>query len=213
MFLVKPVTSFLRIFIRSSRYDIFLINSLVLLGIYIYFVKVFYFLTFCNGIALASLAEYLYHRYVLHFATEGTLYFYIHGHHHLKPHNNSIHLPILYLNINHGLTIVLASFYYTQAHIFSAMIGAIVLYMISEHIHKEIHKPHWLIGDHHTFRMFHMYHHMRNKKYCYGFTVPTWDILFGTFPSDILCYNPLALIPVPYFSFYFGLHDIKEDDI
>jgi hypothetical protein len=93
------------------------------------------------------------------------------------------------------------------------MIGGTLSYMMFEHIHKEIHQPYWFPGDHHTFRMFHMYHHLRNKRYAYSFTVPLWDILFGTFPHDILCCNPIAYIPIPFLSFYFGMHDARQDVI
>jgi len=213
MMLVKPALSCLRLFIRSSRYDICIINSLVLLSLYVYFVETFYFYSFCNGVALATLAEYLYHRFVLHYSTDGTLYYYLHGHHHLKPHSSSIHLPILYVDMNHAITIYIGSHYFTMPHVFSAMIAGILTYMTFEFIHKEVHQPNLLTRENEPIRMFHMYHHTRNKNLAYGFTVPTWDILFGTFPDDILCYNPLALLPIPFLSFYYGVHDTRDDVI
>jgi hypothetical protein len=49
-----------------------------------------------------------------------------------------------------------------------------------------------------------MYHHTVNKNKGYAFTTPTWDILYGTFPTEVLGYNWFAYLPIPVISFYVG---------
>ncbi len=82
-------------------------------------------------------------------------------------------------------------------------------YLIFEHIHMEVHHPHWFQQEY-TFRISHMYHHTMNKNKGYAFTTPTWDILYGTFPTEVLAYNWFAYLPIPVISFYFGTYPFSK---
>jgi hypothetical protein len=78
--------------------------------------------------------------------------------------------------------------------------GVAISYILFENIHKEIHHPYWLPNKS-IIRDYHMYHHLKSKHCAYSFTVPTWDIIFGTYPYEIGTPTILAYIPIPFLSF------------
>jgi hypothetical protein len=156
------------------------------------------------GVVLFTWYEYVSHRFILHYTNDGQLYHYLHGNHHLKPHGKSIHIPILYTTVSSLFYFYVLSYISYQAA-WNAMTAYQVCYIIFEHIHMEVHHPHWFQREY-TFRISHMYHHTVNKNKGYAFTTPTWDILYGTFPTEVLAYNWFAYLPIPVISFYFGTY-------
>jgi len=194
----------IRLLLTSSNYKLCIgtaaaIEVFYLSGIYC---TEFLFFWCVAGMFVFTLHEYLSHRFILHYAHDTQLYHYLHGAHHLNPFGKSIHIPILYSSFIHVLyfCILMRNGY---AAAFSAMAVYQICYIIFEHIHMESHHPKWLL-EHDMFRVSHMYHHTQNKYMAFSFSVPTWDILFGTFPYDALNYNAIALIPVPVLSYYYG---------
>ena len=82
--------------------------------------------------------------------------------------------------------------------------GHICALFIFENLHKEIHNPYWIVDKNVGYIVSHMYHHNVNKNTSYCFTCPLFDILFGTFPHDVLSYNIIALLPIPILSYVYG---------
>jgi sterol desaturase/sphingolipid hydroxylase (fatty acid hydroxylase superfamily) len=179
------------------------ISSIIQL-IYIYGVyhTGIYFYWNLSGIVLFTLIEYVYHRYILHHTNDGQLYYYLHGKHHLKPHSMSLHVPILYLIILNILCYYATSYISRIASV-NMMLTVQFSYIIFENLHREAHHPYFLKNID-AFRISHLYHHTYNKNMAYAFSAPTWDIVFGTFPHDVLAYNWFALIPIPLLSYYIG---------
>lgn len=198
-----------RILLCSSSYNICIGTAISILGYYSYqlYQTEMLFLWNMIGMIIFTLHEYLSHRFILHFYNDGIIYHYLHGNHHFKPLSKSIHTPILFTSIVNILYFYLGC-YISFKHSINIMTGYQISYIIFEHIHKEIHHPTLFLNDD-TFRLFHMYHHMRSKHKAFSFSVPLWDIIFGTFPNDILIYNWFAFIPIPFISFKYGTYKIK----
>ena len=195
----------LRISLRSSSYEICMGTAMTILAFYTYHIWNTEVLLLWNtiGMVLFTLNEYMSHRFILHHYQDGSLYHYLHGNHHLRPFGPSIHIPILFT------TTMNAMFFYLGLYVgFAEAVNMMCSYQISyiafEHIHKEIHHPQWFRNERDPFRLFHMYHHMKNKNRAYSFSVPLWDLVFGTFPHDTLTYNWFAFVPIPFFSFRYG---------
>jgi sterol desaturase/sphingolipid hydroxylase (fatty acid hydroxylase superfamily) len=194
----------IKMLLTSSNYKLCMCTSSIIQLMYLYGIYHTGIYFYCNlsGIVLFTLIEYIYHRYILHYTNDGELYYYLHGKHHLKPHSMSLHVPILFLIILHVIS------YYTLSYIshhvaVNVMCMAQFSYIIFEHLHMEAHHPYFLKHTH-TFRISHLYHHSHTKKLAYAFSSPTWDIVFGTFPHEVLTYNWFALIPIPFLSYYIG---------
>lgn len=196
----------LRLLLTSSNYKLCIGTAFLLELYYAYGVSIhgFHFGWSMTGMILFTWYEYMSHRFILHAVNDGTIYHYLHGNHHLRPYGKSIHVPILY-------TVTSVIGYW---HIFALLVGNRIAaynvmamhqccYIMFEHIHMEVHHPTWLITND-MFRVLHMYHHTRDKNKGYAFTTPTWDLLFGTFPHDVLKYNWFAYLPIPVLSFYLG---------
>lgn len=194
----------INLLLTSSNYKLCMGTSSIIQLLYMYGVyrTGIYFYWNISGIVLFTLIEYVYHRYLLHYTNDGNLYYYLHGKHHLKPFSKSLHVPILYLIMLNVICYYLLS---CISHSIAVNIMTTVQfsYIIFEHLHMESHHPYLLKGDY-TFRISHLYHHSHSKNMAFAFSAPTWDIVFGTFPHDVLAYNWFALIPIPLLSYYIG---------
>ena len=202
------------ILLKSSSYNICIGNALLVTtasayGIYATHLDLLWNL---YGMVWFTLSEYLFHRFILHFVNSGTIYHYLHGKHHMKPRGRSIHIPILYTLTTRALSFATLYYFFTPSATYNCMFAWELSYIFFEHIHREIHHPSLFPSDQEKFRVFHMYHHLTNKHMAYSFSVPTWDILFDTFPLDAMGYNMFALIPIPFLSFYYGTY-ISSGDI
>jgi hypothetical protein len=173
---------------------------------YIYHVSQTEFLPLWNiiGMLIFTFHEYMSHRYILHQYNDGSIYHYLHGNHHSKPFGPSIHIPVLFSSIINVLYFYLGWTYFSFEKSVNMMMSYQLCYISFENIHKECHHPLWFKNERDPFRLFHMYHHMKNKNRAYSFSVPLWDLLFGTFPHDTLTYNWFAFVPIPFFSFKYG---------
>jgi len=153
------------------------------------------------GILFFSLFEYVNHRFLLHFTDTGEVYHYVHGIHHLKPHGKSIHVPLYFISFFGGLFAYLAHMNFQPQEANNALIGFHLSYMLFEHIHMEIHHPYFITDRNHFIFSYHMYHHTKDKHMAYGFSMPFWDILCGTYPEEY-SYSLLGVLPIPFLSFY-----------
>jgi hypothetical protein len=204
-----------KILFTSSNYNIFVTVNILFISFYYSVLlqkfKTFYFLL---GIFCWSGWEYIYHRFIMHYTNTGKLYYFIHGHHHIYPNKNSIHIPLF------QYFLILFPFYYLLQYIFrfnhneniSYTIGHLCSLFIFENTHKEIHQPYWITDKNASFRISHMYHHNKDKNKAYCFTSPLFDIIFGTFPNDVLSYNFIALLPIPFISYIYGTFPKKIID-
>lgn len=195
-----------KLFFTSSSYSNMLISNTILLLFYSsVLMNSFNFQWILMGIVCWNSWEYIYHRYIMHYTNIGKLQYYLHGHHHAHPNKSSIHIPLFQYW-------VLYPFYYLLKYVFllthnqniNYTIGHICALIVFENLHKEIHNPYWIVDKNCGFRVSHMYHHNVNKNKAYCFTCPLFDILFGTFPDDVLNYNILAFVPIPILSYVYG---------
>lgn len=150
------------------------------------------------GILCWSFWEYIYHRFAMHGLKNTDYYYKMHGHHHTFPNKQS-HVPIFqYLIICPLFYLTLYCFHISHSAILSYLIGHFIGLFCFEKMHSFIHND---INKLQIYSKYHMYHHQNsNKAFC--FTSPSFDILCGTFPNDTFSYNSIALIPIPYISFY-----------
>ena len=198
-----------KILFTSSNYYLCVISNIIFILFYYFILLInFEFIYFILGLMCWSMWEYIYHRYLMHFTNSGKLYYLIHGHHHMYPDKKSIHLPLF------QYFIVLIPFYVFLKFIFllnhnqniNYTLGHLFALFFFENIHKEIHNPYWITDKNAGFRISHMYHHNKNKNKAFCFTSPLFDILFGTFPNEVLSYNFIALLPIPYLSYIYGTY-------
>ena len=198
------VRGLLSVSLRSSSYGICMGTATTILGFYMYHLTEILPLWNIIGMVLFTLNEYMSHRFILHHYNDGELYHYLHGNHHMRPFGSGIHIPILFTTTMSVGFFYIGWIYFSFIKAVNMMLAYQLSYILFEHIHKEIHHPSWFKNERDPFRLFHMYHHMKNKNRAYSFSVPLWDLVFGTFPHDTLTYNWFAFVPIPFFSFRYG---------
>lgn len=148
------------------------------------------------GFLFWSFWEYIYHRFIMH-GLKNTIYYYkMHGHHHIYPTKPS-HIPVFQYIIVSPLFFI-SSYYINPSFIFSYTIGHLSGLYCFEKMHYFIHND---INKEKIYTKYHLYHHSHSQK-AFCFTSPCFDILCGTFPEDIFDYNFMAVLPIPYISFY-----------
>lgn len=190
--------------LKSSSYLLCMANAVTLGSLYLYNTSRFEMHSIASGVVLFNLLEYLYHRVVLHFTTQGIIYHYLHGNHHIKPNGRSLHTPMLFVFILNAIYYFSMRLYFNVNTSSNVGTGITIGYIIFENIHKEAHHPYFL-SDKNIIRNYHMHHHTGSKFKAFSFSVPTWDIIFGTFPYEFATYNIIALVPIPFVSFL-GVH-------
>uniref|UniRef100_A0A6C0JF54 Fatty acid hydroxylase domain-containing protein n=1 Tax=viral metagenome TaxID=1070528 RepID=A0A6C0JF54_9ZZZZ len=148
------------------------------------------------GFSAWSFWEYAYHRFLMHGLKNTPYYQTLHGHHHLTP-SKPAYIPVYqYLLICPSFFIV--SYYVNPSYVFSYSVGHMYGLYCFEKIHTLMHND---AKNENIVTKYHNYHHKYgNIAYC--FTSPAFDIFFNTFPNKHFSYNILALLPIPYFSFY-----------
>jgi len=182
-------SSNIKLFYRNFLFW-FLLKSFIAsyYGINIYFVL-------C-GFLCWSFWEYMYHRFAMH-GLKNTIYYYkMHGFHHTYP-NKPSHIPIFQYMIVSPVFFIL-SYFIHPAFVFSYSIGHLCGLYCFEKMHYYIHND---ANIEQIYSKYHMYHHKNsNKAFC--FTSPCFDILCGTFPKNHFSYNSIAILPIPYISFF-----------
>ena len=191
--------------LKSSNYTLCMTNAALITSYYVYNLEKFNPAYTVIGIVFFNFFEYIYHRFLLHISHDGPFYHYIHGNHHMKPHGKSIHFPIIFITSMNIFMYSAMHLYFKKNLLMNMGIGTSIAHILFENIHKEIHHPYWFTNPKNVMREYHMYHHLKSKHVAYGFSVPTWDIVFGTYPHQIGTYNPFALVPIPFVSFFLGI--------
>jgi hypothetical protein len=148
------------------------------------------------GFLFWSFWEYIYHRSIMH-GLKNTIYYYkMHGHHHMYPSKPS-YIPVFQYIIVFPM-FFMSSYIIEPSFVFSYLLGHMCGLYCFESMHYFIHND---INKEKIYTKYHFYHHSHSQK-AFCFTSPCFDILCGTFPNDIFNYNFIALLPIPYISFY-----------
>ena len=152
------------------------------------------------GYLFWSFWEYTYHRFIMHGLKDTVYYYKLHGYHHAHPMRPS-HIPIFqYLLVSP--TFFVAAYYMNPSIVYSYALGHLSGLYCFEQMHHFIHND---VKQEQIYTKYHLYHHRQsNTAFC--FTTPCFDILCGTFPDKMFSYNFIAMLPIPYFSFY-GLRE------
>jgi len=195
-----------RVLMNSSSDIIFHINFICWISAYIFAMRNFCLFSFVSGLSLWCVWEYIYHRFMMHgmrYVNE-KIYYYMHGHHHVYPHKKSIHIPPF------QWCIVLPCFFllfkiiglsYDQNVSYS--VGLLIGSFIFDKMHQYIHLNKNNIKE--IFEQYHLCHHKSSKE-AYCVTSPLMDIMLRTFPYHTFGHNLLAYIPIPYYSFKYGVN-------
>lgn len=138
------------------------------------------------GLLSWTLAEYLLHRIVFHFAPHSTglkrLMYILHGIHHDDPHDATRLVMVPAVSIPLALV-----FYGLFALLMGPALGAIffsgfvVGYLAYDYTHYYIHhgRSHSAWGK--WVRRHHYLHHHAHEGYNFGVSTPLWDFVFGTY--------------------------------
>jgi len=160
----------------------------------IYYQLNFYFVLY--GFLFWSFWEYIYHRFIMH-GLKNTIYYYrMHGHHHTYP-NKPSHIPVFQYIIVFPM-FFMSSYIIEPSFVFSYLLGHMCGLYCFESMHYFIHND---IKKEKIYTKYHLYHHSHSQK-AFCFTSPCFDILCGTFPNDVFNYSLIAILPIPYISFY-----------
>ena len=195
---VSVIKSISYLIFTSTNMQIFYINYFcwfaLKFALSLYYGINLYFILY--GFLLWSFWEYIYHRIAMHGLKDSIYYYKMHGHHHVYPSKPS-HIPVFQYMIVSPLFFI-SSYYINPSLVFSYSVGHLFGLFCFEKMHSFIHND---INKEKIYTKYHLYHHSHSQK-AFCFTSPCFDILCGTFPEDIFHYNFIALLPIPYISFY-----------
>jgi sterol desaturase/sphingolipid hydroxylase (fatty acid hydroxylase superfamily) len=151
-------------------------------------------LAFVIGLFVWTLAEYVLHRFVFHFAPstpwQKRASFLFHGVHHAQPRCKtrlvmppavSIPLALVFYGLFSLLLSTILGARHWVAPVFSGFIAG---YLTYDMLHYGTHhfRLRWRAWQ--FLRQHHMRHHSLTPDMRYGVSSPLWDIVFGTMPSQ-----------------------------
>jgi sterol desaturase/sphingolipid hydroxylase (fatty acid hydroxylase superfamily) len=150
-------------------------------------------LWFFVGLFLWTLAEYLLHRFVFHFAARNPaqerIIFLFHGVHHAQPQCKtrlvmppvvSIPMAVVFYG---GLTLIVGMLL-GQPHLVGPLTSGLVLgYIIYDLTHYATHHFPMRSGILKYLKRYHMQHHYKTPDQRFGVSSPLWDIVFKTKPE------------------------------
>lgn len=139
------------------------------------------------GIFIWTFIEYLMHRFIFHFKTNGywsnTIHYLFHGFHHKHPMDNQR------LVFPPAATAVFCILFYNVAKIIStpsvapALFGGGLLgYVMYDCTHYYLHHGQPSKGSMRNLKRYHLNHHFKIQNKGYGVTSSLWDNMFGTSP-------------------------------
>jgi sterol desaturase/sphingolipid hydroxylase (fatty acid hydroxylase superfamily) len=140
---------------------------------------------FFSGLAVWSLFEYLFHRYVFHFMPRGEFQkrvsFLFHGVHHQYPNDKKRLVMPIGLSLLIGVLLFALSWPLFDTWVWAYSAGFAVGYLAYDMTHYSIHH-----FSHPRAKWFknlwksHLDHHYRDSTKGYGVSSPFWDRVFGT---------------------------------
>jgi len=140
---------------------------------------------FFSGLAVWTLFEYLFHRYVFHFTPSGKFQervsFLFHGVHHQYPNDKKRLVMPISLSLLIGALLFVLSRPLFGDLVWAYAAGFAVGYLAYDMTHYSIHhfrhpKSRWLKKVWKS----HLDHHFRDSSKGYGVSSPFWDRIFGT---------------------------------
>ena len=147
------------------------------------------------GLIVWTLAEYVIHRFVFHFAPKSPhplvdrMIFLFHGVHHVQPQCKTrlVMPPVVSIPIAASFyalfTVVLGTLLGIPDWVAPSFAAFLVGYVIYDLTHYATHHfpMHWAPLK--WLRRHHMLHHYRTPDARYGVSSPIWDAVFGTLPA------------------------------
>lgn len=143
------------------------------------------FLYFIGGLAVWTVVEYIFHRFIFHYVPKSTrgkkLHFMLHGVHHAYP-NDSLRLvmpPAMSIPLATGFYFIFKWFFaFTYAPIFSGFIFGYLAYDMFHYAthHAKFIKARWF----ESMKNHHMRHHYHDPDNGFGVSSQIWDKVFRT---------------------------------
>jgi sterol desaturase/sphingolipid hydroxylase (fatty acid hydroxylase superfamily) len=140
---------------------------------------------FFSGLAVWSLFEYVFHRYVFHFVPRGEFQkrvsFLFHGVHHQYPKDKKRLVMPIGLSLLIGVLLFALSWPLFDTWVWAYSAGFAVGYLAYDMTHYSIHhfrhpRAKWFM----SLWKSHLDHHYRDSSKGYGVSSPFWDRVFGT---------------------------------
>lgn len=142
-------------------------------------------LLFFGGLAIWSLIEYLFHRFVFHYEPKSKfgkqIHFMMHGVHHAYP-NDSLRLvmpPALSIPLATAFYLL---FYFLTGPFYAPLFAGFIFgYLCYDMLHFATHHAHFIKAKWFTqLKQHHMRHHFQDPDNGYGVSSSFWDKIFRT---------------------------------
>jgi hypothetical protein len=177
----------------------FYFTFVFILFIYGFKCNIHYLCTFLVTNMYYTLGEYVFHRFTFHNSILSPALTRSHSKHHDQPTNEKrLFIPITVTLLNDILFIFIN--YMCNMNVLYFLSASHLSYLLFEASHYTSHIPNLFIYLPKRLVSFHTHHHFDSTKN-FGFTSPTWDIIFQTSSSFSLYYYPLSYIPISIISF------------
>jgi sterol desaturase/sphingolipid hydroxylase (fatty acid hydroxylase superfamily) len=143
-----------------------------------------FIMTWCIGLFMWSLAEYMIHRFTFHFKFNNQKLKWFHSifhlSHHQYPHDKRKYQTLLLLSAPSGVL-----FYFIFKWIFGGYANSIFTgfasgYVFYEFVHYSVHSMKIDFKWGRYLKQHHMHHHFLNQEKNFGVTSVLWDIIFRT---------------------------------
>jgi len=143
---------------------------------------------FVSGLAVWTLFEYFFHRYIFHFTPRGAFQqrvsFLFHGVHHQYPNDKKRLVMPLAMSVSIGILLFALSLPLFGDRVWAYSAGFTMGYLAYDMTHYSIHhfkppKVQWLRDVWKS----HLDHHFRDSTMGFGVSSAFWDRVFGTLPA------------------------------
>jgi len=140
---------------------------------------------FVGGLAIWTVVEYLFHRFIFHYEPKSKmgkhLHFMMHGVHHAYP-NDSLRLvmpPALSIPLS---TAFFFAFYFAFGGLHAPLFAGFIFgYLCYDMLHYATHHAHFIKTRWFTsLKQHHMRHHFQDPDNGFGVSSALWDRIFGT---------------------------------
>ncbi len=146
------------------------------------------------GLFVWTLVEYLMHRFVFHFPTQGRprleqIVFLFHGVHHAQPQLKTrlVMPPVVSIPLAlafYGLFSLVCTALGASTWLYPLFSGAVTGYIAYDMIHYATHHFAMRSGVWKYLKRYHMAHHFKTENARFGVSSPLWDYVFRTMPVD-----------------------------
>ncbi len=138
------------------------------------------------GVGYWTFFEYAMHRYFYHWVPRRLgvrkLVEAFHVYHHRNPADRRVWNagPLISFPLSFALFAVLSVLLWSVQLAALAMVGSVAAHTVYEWVHRQCHVRNHRGGVLGFLQRFHLHHHRRNARACFGVTNPFWDLAFGT---------------------------------